>query len=613
MYGYNVLANQTNQLLVYEYLSNGSLDMFLTDEQGRTRLPSNVRLSIMFQLARSVHFLHTGGCDNLAIFHRDIKSGNICLARDYTAKLIDCGLAKFVPDNISIGLQGSVTPTMLKSSGSCVFGTAGYICPVYTRGQSPYTAACDVFSVGVVLTELLVGSLQGRQSSRFGRSIGDFFGRYIRNDDEEPVEDGWKIMKQDADVLAQWNEDILERLCIIIVECMAASPKRRMSTFELVQNLSEISSKDDTIIGDVGSESVEPDSIDVHQLTINEVKDAGSKSDGKGNTNGASALCVLCNRLTFGNVSCVDGHQTCIQCIEEEIRSHLGQSGDSFCCRCGSRIHDAELYGKISISTFTSYSHARYIRKDLNEQFDTIKSQLNAIFTMTEQNHGFAMTILSGIESSVQRVLGGLAYLASNSVKECPTLVWLVPSERIQGKSVQALKQWAKNLTHKSFDLYFVCQHSFEVVDSNMTIKVPRSWLVQAAPVLYLTMLVLKAALTMDGLPALPFPFPNLSRVEQISMYQHFLADFLDDSTMDLLKTFESAYAKRSDISYSQSSQLQTLTGAAYEGIVAKATKMKRFMLWRQHMDPVPNKQGSIIWVQKEYSGKYLNNGTVPA
>ena len=140
MYGYNVLVKQNSQFLVYEYLANGSLAAFLKDERGRTRLPSNMRLSIMFQLARSVHFLHTGGCDNLAVFHRDIKSGNICLTQDYTAKLIDCGLAKFVPDNAGDGLQGSVSPTMLKSSGAVVFGTPGYICPVYARGQSKYTS-----------------------------------------------------------------------------------------------------------------------------------------------------------------------------------------------------------------------------------------------------------------------------------------------------------------------------------------------------------------------------------------------------------------------------------------------------------------------------------------
>ena len=94
MYGYNVLVKHNNQFLVYEYLSNGSLATFWKDEKCRTRLPSNVRLSIMFQLARSVHFLHTGGCDNLAVLHRDIKSGNICLTQDYTAKLIDCGYSK---------------------------------------------------------------------------------------------------------------------------------------------------------------------------------------------------------------------------------------------------------------------------------------------------------------------------------------------------------------------------------------------------------------------------------------------------------------------------------------------------------------------------------------
>ena len=255
MYGYNVIANQKCQFLVYEYLSNGSLATFLKDENGRTRLPSHVRISIMFQLVRSVHFLHTGGCDNLVVYHRDIKSGNICLTQDYTAKLIDCGLAKFVPDTTRDAAQRSITPTMLKSSRSVVFGTPGYICPVYARGHIQYTVACDIFSIGVVLAELIVGSLQNGQLSAY--SLSDFFSRYIKDEDDEPIENGWEILMQDADLLAQWNDAILERLCKLAVQCMTASPKRRISTLSLIHCLSEISLCDFTTeSADMGNASV---------------------------------------------------------------------------------------------------------------------------------------------------------------------------------------------------------------------------------------------------------------------------------------------------------------------------------------------------------------------
>jgi serine/threonine protein kinase len=46
----------------------------------------------MYELTAAVHCLHNGGN-----FHRDIQSANIWLSDDYTAQLMDCGLAKFVP------------------------------------------------------------------------------------------------------------------------------------------------------------------------------------------------------------------------------------------------------------------------------------------------------------------------------------------------------------------------------------------------------------------------------------------------------------------------------------------------------------------------------------
>ena len=67
---------------MYEYAIQGSLDGFFNDAGMRARLPADKRLSIMYELARAVHFLHSGGCDDWKVFHRDIKSANICLAED---------------------------------------------------------------------------------------------------------------------------------------------------------------------------------------------------------------------------------------------------------------------------------------------------------------------------------------------------------------------------------------------------------------------------------------------------------------------------------------------------------------------------------------------------
>ena len=116
----------------------------------------------MFELARAVHFLHSGGYNVWKVFHRDIKSANICLAEDFTARLIVCGLAQFVPDDNS----NAVTPSVRSTSKGPAFGTPGYTCPEYSRKKCdgipcPYIARFHVFSIGVVIVELILGCLVG--------------------------------------------------------------------------------------------------------------------------------------------------------------------------------------------------------------------------------------------------------------------------------------------------------------------------------------------------------------------------------------------------------------------------------------------------------------------
>jgi serine/threonine protein kinase len=596
LYGYNVQLHQSSQFLVYEYLANGSLNTFLMSEDGRTRLPSQIRLSIMFQITRSVHFLHTGGCNGLEIFHRDIKAGNICLAKDYTAKLIDCGLAKFVPDNKFGTLPGSITPTILNESGAVAFGTPGYVCPIYSRGHVPFSAPCDVFSLGVVFVELIVGCLQGGQSSRNDQNFGDFFSRYIRDNDDEPIENGWEILMSEADVAAEWNVDTLKTLCKVALRCMAASPKKRITTADLIEELSRASLIDFNR-NDSDSEGDWHDSVNSQELRLNSFRDSDSSN---------VVNCVLCNRSTARNVTCRDGHHTCVQCVEQEIQMQVGRSGDGISCKCGNVFHDKALYGKIASSTFQWYIRERGNQKSLDENFKEIKNDLTTIVAMSESNHNEVMTKLKSIDSKIQRVLGGLAYIATNSVRECPSLIWLVPSERAAGNTAKAWKQRARNVVKTKYDLYFVCQHSFEVVDKKLSITVSRSWLVQTAPVLYLSIFLLRAALTISGLPPLPFPIPRLSRLDQISTNEDFIDDLLDDGNMKSIEAFKAAYTQGSNLPYSDCSNLLTLASTSYEGIVTKATSMKKCH-WKETMEPVAGHHGSIIWVKKEYRGLYID------
>lgn len=126
---------------------------------GRLQLSWQRRLQIALDVATALSYLHGGRGGINACYHRDIKSANICLKGNFTAQLIDCGLAKFVREE-------NVTAA---SSASRKVGTPGYICPLYLNDVITYSAECDVFSFGIVLFELIVGQVQNFKPDKEGK------------------------------------------------------------------------------------------------------------------------------------------------------------------------------------------------------------------------------------------------------------------------------------------------------------------------------------------------------------------------------------------------------------------------------------------------------------
>nr|CAD1833556.1 unnamed protein product [Ananas comosus var. bracteatus] len=138
-------ADQNHRLLVFEFMSNGSLQQHLhtsSKEQNYRPLDWRTRLRIALDCARGLEFLHEQTAP--AVIHRDFKCSNILLDHNYRAKISDFGMAKIGSDK----LNGQVLTRVL--------GTTGYLAPEYAS-TGRLTTKSDVYSYGVVLLELLTG------------------------------------------------------------------------------------------------------------------------------------------------------------------------------------------------------------------------------------------------------------------------------------------------------------------------------------------------------------------------------------------------------------------------------------------------------------------------
>ncbi|XP_044974195.1 G-type lectin S-receptor-like serine/threonine-protein kinase At4g03230 [Hordeum vulgare subsp. vulgare] len=147
------------KLLVYEYLPNKSLDIFIFDKNMTTIIDWNTRCVIIEGIAQGLLYLHKHS--RLRIIYRDLKASNILLDQDMNPKISDFGLAKIFSSNDT---QGSTKR---------VVGTHGYMSPEYAC-EGIYSIKSDVFSFGVLLLEILCG----KRNSGFYQ-YGDFLSRFL--------------------------------------------------------------------------------------------------------------------------------------------------------------------------------------------------------------------------------------------------------------------------------------------------------------------------------------------------------------------------------------------------------------------------------------------------
>ncbi|KAF9591597.1 hypothetical protein IFM89_004826 [Coptis chinensis] len=209
----------SKRALVYEYMSNGSLEKYIYVEKPPESY-SHLRWETLHQIAvgiaRGLEYLHRG-C-NTRILHFDIKPHNILLDEEFCPKISDFGLAKLCTRKESI-------ISMLGGRG-----TAGYIAPeVFSRNFGGISHKSDVYSYGMMILEM-VGARKNIDVA-VDHTSEIYFPSWI-----------YKRIELDEDlglhgVLFQAERQITRKMILVGLWCIQTNPSDRPSMSRVLEML----------------------------------------------------------------------------------------------------------------------------------------------------------------------------------------------------------------------------------------------------------------------------------------------------------------------------------------------------------------------------------------
>lgn len=186
--------------IVMEYVKSSTLKKKIQDEGPLDLLTAT---TIAKDIANGLTHAHANN-----IVHCDIKPHNILMTEDGHAKITDFGIAR------------AVTESTLTYGGN-VIGSVHYFSPEQARGGA-ITPKSDVYSLGIVLYEMLTNKLP-------------FTG-------DNPVTIAMKHVEEEPISPSRYRPQIPPMLEAIVCRTMSKSPEIRPSSFELVQELSNVES-----------------------------------------------------------------------------------------------------------------------------------------------------------------------------------------------------------------------------------------------------------------------------------------------------------------------------------------------------------------------------------
>lgn len=162
-------------------------------------LPLNRALDLAIQICDGLGFAHRTG-----IVHADVKPQNILVTSNDVVKVTDFGIAQ------------ALTDTQPQQRSDVVWGSPHYFAPEQARGQQP-TPAADVYSIGIVLFEMLSGQLPYAGASQQALAMAH--------------------IKDRTPMVTEFNPNVPESLAKIVYRVMSKEPNQRYQNADQLSNV----------------------------------------------------------------------------------------------------------------------------------------------------------------------------------------------------------------------------------------------------------------------------------------------------------------------------------------------------------------------------------------
>ena len=185
---YDAMIENGRCFLVMEYVDGTSLK---ANCQKENLLPVGTVLKIIFQCAKALDYAHQH-----SIIHRDIKPANILISKQNQVKISDFGIAKVIGTDVTVVSEN-------------ITGSVKYASPEQLH-QKKLTTRTDIFSLGVVIYELLTG----RSPFQADSTVAIFY----------------KITNEEPLPLRELREEIPESLQKIVYRSLQKDPEQRYQT-----------------------------------------------------------------------------------------------------------------------------------------------------------------------------------------------------------------------------------------------------------------------------------------------------------------------------------------------------------------------------------------------